>query len=188
MKKKTQKTHESHQYFINADLIEPNLKTPNHDMNDGRQLIPMSGAEDDDSRRIGPRRRVSGISRRGSNESQGFAARSSDDLYELCEAILSDSNSKDDQTVASRRWSNDGSSTPSAEEQIDPSEVWKPVRFWLAQNLSLQHRRVAALKRGTFETTALHLVTQHKDPPIDIISALISAAPETASLPDANGW
>lgn len=144
--------------------------------------MPMSGTEADLNRRSLQVRQDSGRSRRSDTSRHK-------DLYELCEATLTstDSTKEDGNTLAVSRSFSASSNTDGLNEPT-VNQLWGPVRNWLAQNTSLEERRPSALRRGAFATTALHLVAQHKYPPMDIISALISAAPETASWPDSNGW
>jgi len=72
------------------------------------------------------------------------------------------------------------------EEQLDAT--WEALREWLTAHPTEEERSVAATHVGEFSMTALHLLCKLPNPPIDVVSGVISCELEVASWQDSNGW
>eukprot|EP00934_Nitzschia_sp_Nitz4_P004966 Nitzschia sp. Nitz4//scaffold54_size114964//41440//44056//NITZ4_003846-RA/size114964-augustus-gene-0.18-mRNA-1//-1//CDS//3329554336//4956//frame0 len=66
--------------------------------------------------------------------------------------------------------------------------TWDQVRRWLWAHERQEDRAAAAYIRGEAEVTPLHLMCKLNNPPTDIISSIVEAAPEVASWVDSHGW
>ena len=67
-------------------------------------------------------------------------------------------------------------------------QTWDQVRKWMWANSMPEQRQAAAYVRGTADATALHLMCKLHHPPVDVISAMVEAAPEIVSWTDSHGW
>ena len=67
-------------------------------------------------------------------------------------------------------------------------QTWDRIRKWLWTHQHPDLRRDAATVRGNYDATPLHNVCKLPDPPVDIVQALLEAAPETVTLTDSHGW
>lgn len=69
-------------------------------------------------------------------------------------------------------------------------QTWKEIRTdWLWANETREQRTTAVYVRGKNDLTPLHLICKlTNNPPTDIISEIIQAAPEVASWADAHSW
>jgi ankyrin repeat protein len=80
----------------------------------------------------------------------------------------------------------------SPEEQTRRRELvdqtWDQVRRWLYAHEGQEDRAAAAMIRGQGDATILHLMCRMSNPPPDIISDIIDAAPDVVSWPDTHGW
>jgi len=50
------------------------------------------------------------------------------------------------------------------------------------------NRRAAAHLRGSTDATCLHLICKLPNPPLDVVQAIVEAAPDVVSWTDAHGW
>lgn len=50
------------------------------------------------------------------------------------------------------------------------------------------NRRAAARLRGSTDATCLHLICKLPNPPLDVVKAIVEAAPDVVSWTDAHGW
>jgi len=66
--------------------------------------------------------------------------------------------------------------------------AWDQVRRWLWAHVSQEERAEAAYIRGQAEVTPLHLMCKLNNPPADIVSDIVQAAPEVCGWADAHGW
>lgn len=66
--------------------------------------------------------------------------------------------------------------------------TWDQVRRWLWANESQEKRAAAAYIRGQAEVTPLHLMCKLNNPPTEIVSDIVEAAPEVVSWVDSHGW
>lgn len=66
--------------------------------------------------------------------------------------------------------------------------AWDQVRRWLWTHVSQEERAAAAYIRGQSEVTPLHLMCKLNNPPADIITDIVQAAPEVCGWADAHGW
>lgn len=66
--------------------------------------------------------------------------------------------------------------------------TWDQVRRWLWSHRDPQERAAAACIRGQADATPLHMMCKLDNPPSDVISELVAAAPETVSWVDSHGW
>lgn len=84
------------------------------------------------------------------------------------------------------------STTLSANELQQKREMaehtWDLVRKWLWAHPRLEQRQAASYIRGTAEATALHLMCKLPYVPVDVIRAMVEAAPEIVSWTDSHGW
>jgi ankyrin repeat protein len=67
-------------------------------------------------------------------------------------------------------------------------QTWDQVRRWLWAHESQEERAAAAYIRGQADVTPLHLMCKLNNPPTDIISDIVEAAPEVVSWVDSHGW
>jgi ankyrin repeat protein len=67
-------------------------------------------------------------------------------------------------------------------------QTWDQVRRWLWAHESQEERAAAAYIRGQADVTPLHLMCKLNNPPTDIISDIVGAAPEVVSWVDSHGW
>lgn len=65
---------------------------------------------------------------------------------------------------------------------------WDQVRRWLWTHESHESRAAAAYVRGHDGTTALHLMCKLRNPPSEVITEMIEAAPEIVGWVDNSGW
>lgn len=66
--------------------------------------------------------------------------------------------------------------------------TWDQVRRWLWAHESQEERAAAAYIRGQADVTPLHLMCKLNNPPTDVISNIVEAAPEVVSWVDSHGW
>lgn len=66
--------------------------------------------------------------------------------------------------------------------------TWDLVRKWMRANPLPEQRQAAAYIRGTADATPLHLMCKLHHPPVDVISAIVEAAPDIVSWTDSHGW
>lgn len=66
--------------------------------------------------------------------------------------------------------------------------TWDQVRRWFWAHESQEERAAAAYIRGQADVTPLHLMCKLNNPPTDIISDIVEAAPEVVSWVDSHGW
>lgn len=66
--------------------------------------------------------------------------------------------------------------------------TWDQVRRWLWTHESQEARAAAAYVRGQADVTPLHLMCKLNNPPTDVISDIVEAAPEVVSWVDGHGW
>jgi hypothetical protein len=67
-------------------------------------------------------------------------------------------------------------------------QTWDQVRRWLWAHESQEERAAAAYIRGQADVTPLHLMCKLNNPPTEIISDIVEAAPEVVSWVDSHGW
>jgi ankyrin repeat protein len=67
-------------------------------------------------------------------------------------------------------------------------QTWDQVRRWLWAHESQEERAAAAFIRGQGDATPLHLMCRMSNPPTDLLSDLVEAAPEVVSWADSHGW
>ena len=67
-------------------------------------------------------------------------------------------------------------------------QTWDRIRRWLWAHESQEDRAAAAYIRGQADVTPLHLMCKLNNPPTDIISDIVEAAPEVVSWVDSHGW
>jgi hypothetical protein len=69
------------------------------------------------------------------------------------------------------------------------SRTWSGVRSYVRSHpRGGRARREAATHTGQHLTTALHMACKLPDPPPDVVSLLVSCAPEVVGWPDSQGW
>jgi ankyrin repeat protein len=67
--------------------------------------------------------------------------------------------------------------------------TWDQVRRWLRRHETQEERSAASYFRGQNETTPLHLICKiSPNPPADIVSEIVQAAPEVVGWTDNHGW
>jgi len=66
--------------------------------------------------------------------------------------------------------------------------TWDQVRRWLWAHESQEERSAAAYIRGQGDVTPLHLMCKLNNPPTDVVSDIVEAAPEVVSWVDSHGW
>jgi len=67
-------------------------------------------------------------------------------------------------------------------------QVWDAVRKWMWANPLPEQRQAAAYMRGAADATPLHLMCKLHHPPVDVIAAVVEAAPEIVAWTDSHGW
>jgi hypothetical protein len=67
-------------------------------------------------------------------------------------------------------------------------QCWDQVRRWLWTHASPHDRAAAMLVRGHGDVTPLHLICKLNNPPTDVVTELVMAAPEVVGIPDSHGW
>ena len=66
--------------------------------------------------------------------------------------------------------------------------TWDQIRRWLWANEGQEVRAAAACIRGNADVTPLHLMCKLNNPPTDVISDIVEAAPDVVSWIDSHGW
>jgi ankyrin repeat protein len=66
--------------------------------------------------------------------------------------------------------------------------TWEQVRRWLRLHDSQEERSAAAYLRGQGDSTPLHLICKINNPPTDVVSEIVEAAPEVVARVDNHGW
>jgi hypothetical protein len=66
--------------------------------------------------------------------------------------------------------------------------TWEQVRRWLRTHDGQEQRSAAAYLRGQGDTTPLHLICKINNPPTDVVSEIVEAAPEVVAWVDNHGW
>mmetsp|Transcript_44438 Transcript_44438/g.135450 ORF Transcript_44438/g.135450 Transcript_44438/m.135450 type:complete len:984 (-) Transcript_44438:129-3080(-) len=67
-------------------------------------------------------------------------------------------------------------------------KMWDGIREWLRDYPSAHERLLAARYQGQDGASVIHLVCKSLDPPLDVVEAIISCAPDVVSRMDAHGW
>ena len=67
-------------------------------------------------------------------------------------------------------------------------QTWDQVRRWLWTHETLEERAAAAYVRGQGDATPLHLICKLNNPPTDVISEIVEAAPEVVAWVDNHSW
>lgn len=67
-------------------------------------------------------------------------------------------------------------------------ETWNQCRRWLWSHNTPEKRLMAARFRGQAGGTALHLICRLRNPPHDLVQALVEADSETVAWVDSHGW
>lgn len=129
--------------------------------------------------------------RKSKNRSNGERSSSSNSEQRHQESVAQDST--DNNTNGSQRASlasDDSTSELSSLQRLcdnaSTPQSWDAVRNWLRTH-SAADARIAAEKRGDYDTAPLHLACRN-DPPTDVIEMLLMASEEMVRAADSFGW